>query len=1158
MARSQVSEVDDSLEREADHVADRVLGARRPSGGGDRGIEPAARSAAPRHGAATLPPSVERTLSRPGSALDHSVLADMEHQFGQDFSGVRIFTDPEAQRSARDVNARAYTVGNAVVFGAGWFTPHTAPGRRQLAHELSHVVQQSGGPPILQRDKDKPGGDKNVVKTVTIPPGTTSPQEFRRYAETVIFGRVMNFAWQPNSSLNSVYADISKHVGKPVKFTMPAAMLAKYPAPSPTEQRAAQKATAKEYQQLGDGEREGVNAEIDRRYYESVGATPGAKIKPGEKGKAAIWHSLQEQVLADRREIQALPDDIKKVLFAGGPDAPGIDPQDYTQILRIAHKLARLRPEQRADYLGRITADTTDLDVMERSVDNYLDFQAQRLKDVESHETAAKPLLGMDDVYTKYRFYKTYLKDASLGNDASEEDKALASAMKQAALNELLEALKKKNFDSVEAFEASIESYRVAFRTHAVNLALDVLARYDHMLFEERKKLSQPGATAAIAHGIAASGAKGHYEEAAQQKSTAENLWIAHEPKETWWQKPYREARSAEASARASGEAAVISGSGDDALVKERGTDREKLAGLNAAETHKYLFETLNKRAADVETARGEFRNDPDRVFKLPDLVSSTKLIHGVGDTTVYGRIIDDYISDERAKHLLSAIAQTILAIALALLVPGGGWVAAAAILGSAALSTYQAYTAYQEYEQQERDYTLHFLAEEPSLFWVGVAIAAAALDLGFAATTVMKRSANGLRALEGPMKQFAKDGDLVTLAAKIEAADASKALKIRLNEQAKAAKEAAQSAWRDVFAIGARTNAMFPGVVDPAILRPLFRALYNSVKRGVKTVTALAADAKFVGAVKELTGLSGAERAELETAFEEVKRLAEIGAGKNMDEGSLLNFIDRWATNRGKSGFQDKLLEEMNRWKPLTTEQQQAMSALTAQKRLVSGLYADKEQALEELGVLRAKADKTADDLKEIRDLEKRLTELDPRWDPNARVRPGQGKGQIHAAEVTLEAKEAEAARAELTLYDRLRAAAPGEAAKERALKGITADPLGVKTKPGGLEPDHVVSVREIADMDGFDKLPWRDQKTIADMDGLCPPDKFGNRSNLLAMDESANASKGARSWRSWPQASTFYDDATIEMMIKREAEIRAVIQQKIDARLIELKIEK
>jgi hypothetical protein len=55
------------------------------------------------------------------------------------------------------VNAKAYTVGNDLVFGAGWFAPGTHEGRRLLAHELTHVVQQSAGGSALQRSPDKPG-----------------------------------------------------------------------------------------------------------------------------------------------------------------------------------------------------------------------------------------------------------------------------------------------------------------------------------------------------------------------------------------------------------------------------------------------------------------------------------------------------------------------------------------------------------------------------------------------------------------------------------------------------------------------------------------------------------------------------------------------------------------------------------------------------------------------------------------------------------------------------------------------------------------------------------------------------------------------------------------------------------------------------------------
>ena len=68
----------------------------------------------------------------------------MEPRFGHDFSGVRVHTDARAAESAWSVNALAYTVGRDVVFGTGQYAPGTSGGRRLLAHELTHVVQQQG------------------------------------------------------------------------------------------------------------------------------------------------------------------------------------------------------------------------------------------------------------------------------------------------------------------------------------------------------------------------------------------------------------------------------------------------------------------------------------------------------------------------------------------------------------------------------------------------------------------------------------------------------------------------------------------------------------------------------------------------------------------------------------------------------------------------------------------------------------------------------------------------------------------------------------------------------------------------------------------------------------------------------------------------------
>ena len=68
----------------------------------------------------------------------------MESRFAHDFSQVRIYTNARAAESVRAVNAKAYTLGKDVVFGAGRYVPGTSEGQRLLAHELTHVVQQEG------------------------------------------------------------------------------------------------------------------------------------------------------------------------------------------------------------------------------------------------------------------------------------------------------------------------------------------------------------------------------------------------------------------------------------------------------------------------------------------------------------------------------------------------------------------------------------------------------------------------------------------------------------------------------------------------------------------------------------------------------------------------------------------------------------------------------------------------------------------------------------------------------------------------------------------------------------------------------------------------------------------------------------------------------
>lgn len=87
---------------------------------------------------------VHDALRSPGRPLDDKTRAAAEPRFGRDFRHVRVHSGPEADQSAQAIHASAYTVGNEIVFGSGRYQPDSVAGRKLLAHELTHVVQQEG------------------------------------------------------------------------------------------------------------------------------------------------------------------------------------------------------------------------------------------------------------------------------------------------------------------------------------------------------------------------------------------------------------------------------------------------------------------------------------------------------------------------------------------------------------------------------------------------------------------------------------------------------------------------------------------------------------------------------------------------------------------------------------------------------------------------------------------------------------------------------------------------------------------------------------------------------------------------------------------------------------------------------------------------------
>jgi hypothetical protein len=176
-----VSDPGDPLEREADRIADAVVASAAAPispaaphacvvqrqidsvaaeddeldyeiGPGDESGRPKLASGAS-HGRAYHDVAVPRGG---GAPLGPALREFMERGFRRDFAAVRVHRDREAAAAARSLDARAFTLGSHIYLGPGADSPHVTETRRLLAHELVHVVQQTGsrGAPVLQRKKD--------------------------------------------------------------------------------------------------------------------------------------------------------------------------------------------------------------------------------------------------------------------------------------------------------------------------------------------------------------------------------------------------------------------------------------------------------------------------------------------------------------------------------------------------------------------------------------------------------------------------------------------------------------------------------------------------------------------------------------------------------------------------------------------------------------------------------------------------------------------------------------------------------------------------------------------------------------------------------------------------------------------------------------------
>ena len=162
--------VHESAEREAEGFAESIIpgGATRKL---NQKVDSLQRRMSFQEGPAGIPGIVGQVLRSAGHPLDPATRAFFEPRLGQDLSKIRAHTDQEALESARSIHALAYTVGQDIYFANGRYSPGTDEGKRLLAHELVHTVQQASSRSyVVQRTPDLGMVAVHVVNSKTYAP----------------------------------------------------------------------------------------------------------------------------------------------------------------------------------------------------------------------------------------------------------------------------------------------------------------------------------------------------------------------------------------------------------------------------------------------------------------------------------------------------------------------------------------------------------------------------------------------------------------------------------------------------------------------------------------------------------------------------------------------------------------------------------------------------------------------------------------------------------------------------------------------------------------------------------------------------------------------------------------------------------------------------
>jgi len=733
----------------------------------------------------------------------------MEPRFGYDFSGVRTHTSAEAAQSAQAVSARAFTAGNHVVFGDGQYQPSTSSGQRLLAHELSHVIQQSSsGRTAIQR---APLPDAQVAQKRDILKETIVAISAYEDSKT---GAV---AVLSNGSRAGLTLDENKLKPGTYRLKADGTIQGKHHYRIFEVNRNAPDEVGRQLFHAGDFEwttpLHGADlidlvilSKQTEAFFAYVQENYGAHLSPADRVRIA--EAVQESGLTPAEWYQ-----LKK---GGRKTKTSKEAVDAVNQLLASRKLEQLEAAEAESTFQTKAAETMTLDT------GLVDGLAPAYKDLKQQD-ALSNMHSQSDIHA---YLETYSEDPFPSDLPERINGELAVFGITGGIPE---------------FRKRIAAFEELFRTNTVRIAVDLLRNADRVCdrfltegmnsqfsTEWNRTAKQMETTLAPSRDPLEKIVDAADEQAGKANGEAVKEMMSLLPDSS-----VIDAKKAEAEQATAARETALDQVGrllpQFPFIAWPDFPREKL--LRETDPDKIMLLVdwyLHVHQAAIRDSLSQLASDSKRIYKLDILVSLAKEKMLITPGSIFAMIIDDAVEDASHESVGEKLKTALLfglMIASFFVTGGASIVVGVSIAG---LSASQAYDLYSQYNDDLAAHKANLSSVEPSEFWVIASIIGAGLDAK-GALDLFANSAGLRKAIEAFSKGRSAanlirlEQDLAKLAkAKEITEDAAKA--IRDDAEKQIAQQAAHGA-DDASGAAANTGSPAPSPApaegDQSLLKP-------------------------------------------------------------------------------------------------------------------------------------------------------------------------------------------------------------------------------------------------------------------------------------------------------------------------------------------------